>query len=58
MGRNQRKVDLYRQQNLEATAIILADAVPYGGEESLMVRWARLTLNPPAERAVTAVTAA
>ena len=33
--------DMYRQKNLECAEIILADAMRYGGEESLMMRWAR-----------------
>jgi hypothetical protein len=42
---NQAKIDRGRVGNLEAAEIILADAVRYGGEESLMVRWARLVQN-------------
>jgi hypothetical protein len=38
---NQRRAEFYSEQNIECTEIILADAVRYGGEESLMVRWAR-----------------
>ena len=42
---NQRKAEFYREQNREAAEIILADAVRYGGEELLMVRWARRVQN-------------
>jgi hypothetical protein len=38
------KVDRYRAGNIVAAEIILADAVRYGGEESLMV-WARRVLQ-------------
>jgi hypothetical protein len=44
------KVDRYRAGNLEVAEVILADTERYGGEESLMVRWARLVFNPAAER--------
>ena len=44
------KVEAYRQANEQCAAIVLAAVAKYGGEESLMVRWARLVLNPPTER--------
>jgi hypothetical protein len=45
MTSKQKQIDRYRAVNQEAAEIILADAVRYGGEESLMVRWARLVLT-------------
>jgi hypothetical protein len=48
----QLKIDRYREQNLEAAEIILADAIRYGGEGSLMVRWARSVVADSNRRAV------
>ncbi len=45
-----RLVEQHDQWNRECAQIILADIGRYGGEDSLMTRWARLVLNPPAER--------
>jgi hypothetical protein len=42
MATTQKQIDRYRADNIVAAEIILADAVRYGGEDSLMVRWARL----------------
>ena len=39
------RADEYTRKNLECAEIILADAQRYGGEESLMVQWARLVLE-------------
>ena len=44
------KTDTYQAANRETVQIVLADVPRFGGEESLMVRWARLVLNPPTER--------
>jgi hypothetical protein len=41
---SQRKAELYCAGNLAAARIILSDIDRYGGEESLMVRWARLVM--------------
>ena len=43
------KTDTYRVANRETAQIVRADVPRFGGEESLMVRWARLVLNPPAD---------
>jgi hypothetical protein len=40
----------YRAANLECARTIAADPERYGGPESLMVQWALMVLNPPAER--------
>jgi hypothetical protein len=50
---NRRKADLYRAGNIEAAEIILADIHRYGGDEPLMVRWAR-RLVADSERRVAA----
>ena len=42
MTNNQAMIDRYRQQNLEAARIIVADPVKYVG---IMLEWARLTLE-------------
>jgi hypothetical protein len=42
MASNLRLDEIYKRKNRESAEIILADALRYGGEESLMVRWARL----------------
>ena len=43
--------ETYARQNREAAEIILAAAMRYGGEESLMVRWARLVIADSERRA-------
>jgi len=48
---NRRKADLYRAGNIEAAEIILADIHRYGGDESLMVRWARCVIADSERRA-------
>jgi hypothetical protein len=50
MTANQRKLEAYQQANRETAAIILENPEKFGGEESLLVRWARLVLRPPTER--------
>ena len=45
----------YDAANRESAAIVLADIERYGGEESLLVRWARLVLTPPATRSKPAI---
>jgi hypothetical protein len=42
MTAKQKQIDLYRAGNLETAELILADIHCYGGEESVMVRCARL----------------
>lgn len=37
--------DQYTAANREAAEIILADQARYGGPESVMVRWAKMTLE-------------
>jgi hypothetical protein len=39
------KQGMYDAGNRTAAAIILADVERYGGEESLMVRWARAVME-------------
>jgi hypothetical protein len=48
---NQLEVDRYRAGNIQAAEIILADAMRYGGDESLMVRWAKLVVADSERRA-------
>ena len=43
--------DMYRRQNREAAEIILADALRYGGEGALVVRWSRRVVAASAGRA-------
>jgi hypothetical protein len=43
------KTDAYQAANRETAQIVLADVSRFGGEEALLVQWARLVLNPPAE---------
>jgi hypothetical protein len=43
----QRITEAYRASNIEAARIIAADPVKYPG---IMQEWARLVLNPSAER--------
>lgn len=45
MARKLRLDDMYSRKTRECAEIILADAMRYGGEESLMVRWARSVQN-------------
>jgi hypothetical protein len=52
MTSNQRKLDAYRAGNIEAARIIAADPVRYPG---IMQEWARMVLNPPAERTEPAI---
>ena len=42
---------VYMSKNRECAEIILANIHHYGSEESLMVRWARVVLDPSGERA-------
>jgi hypothetical protein len=44
------KTDAYQAGNRETAQIVLADVRRFGGEEALLVQWARLVLNPPTER--------
>jgi hypothetical protein len=41
MALNQRRTELYRIGNLEAAHIILQDVAQYGGNDALLVEWAR-----------------
>ena len=50
MTPNQKQLESYQAGNRETAQIVLADVPRFGGAESLMVRWARLVLDPPAER--------
>lgn len=54
MTGNQRKVEFYREQNLECARIIAADPVNYQ-PGSLPAIWAAMVLNPPAERTAPAI---
>jgi hypothetical protein len=49
MTASQRKLKDYQAGNLEAAKIISSDPQKFGGEESLMVRWARLVLGHVSE---------
>jgi hypothetical protein len=52
MTGKQGKAEFFREQNLQAAEIISADPNRYPG---VMQEWARLVLNPPAERPAPAV---
>jgi len=45
--KSQHKFEFYREQNLECARIIAAEPERYPGA---LQDWARLVLNPPAER--------
>jgi hypothetical protein len=47
---NLRKLEAYQQANLEAARRILADPERYGGEEALLVQWARTILQQEEKR--------
>jgi hypothetical protein len=51
VSKTNQQVDRYRVGNGQAAEIILANAVRYGGEASLMVRWARTVVADSAGRA-------
>jgi len=46
---------IFEAGNQECARIILREVQRYGGEESLMVRWARLVLSRSAERTLPAI---
>lgn len=41
--------DAFEKQNREAARLILQDPAKHGGEEALLVRWARLVLKQEGE---------
>jgi hypothetical protein len=45
MSANLERLEAYRAANLEAAHIIAADPAKYGGEEALLVIWARRVLQ-------------